>query len=121
MAARERERDMANGNARRLRREATNAERVFWSRVRNGQLGVKFRRQHPLGPYIVDFVCLQHHLIVEIDGSQHDESDQRRCDAIRTAWLKAEGYEVLRYWAWDVRRDVDQTIWELRLHLFGEP
>ena len=112
---------MANERARRLRRESTDAERIFWSRVRNSQLsGVKFRRQHPIGSYIVDFVCLEHHLIIEIDGSQHDEPEQRRHDDKRTAWLNAAGYSVQRYWAWDVTRDVDQIIWEIRQCLSAE-
>jgi very-short-patch-repair endonuclease len=112
---------MANERARKLRREATDAERVFWSRVRNEQLaGAKFRRQHPIGPYIVDFVCLEHRLVVEIDGSQHDEPAQRQHDEKRTAWLNSEGYAVQRYWAWDVMSDVDHIIWEIRQGLSAE-
>jgi very-short-patch-repair endonuclease len=109
---------MANERARRLRQEATDAERVFWSRVRNNQIGgLRFRRQHPIGIYIVDFVCLERRLIVEIDGSQHDEPDQQFRDSARTAWLVDQGFEIVRYWAWDVMRDVDQIVWELRVKL----
>ena len=109
---------MANERARKLRKEATVSERIFWSRVRNNQIdGRRFRRQHPIGPYVVDFVCLEKHLVIEIDGSQHDEPEQKRKDDARTAWLQSEGYRVTRFWAWDVTKDVDQIIFEIRLSL----
>ena len=107
--------------ARRMRREDTDAEARLWNALRDRRLGGwRWKRQVPRGHYIVDFYCFDAGLVVEVDGSQHDEPDQRRRDAVRTGWLEAEGYEVHRYWAWDVMRDVDQIIWELRLHLFGD-
>jgi very-short-patch-repair endonuclease len=86
------------GLVRQLRRCQTDAERALWARLQNRQLGVKFRRQAPLGPYIVDFVCLRKRLVVEVDGGQHGEELDRRRDAARTAWLEGEGYRVLRVW-----------------------
>ncbi len=68
------------------------------------QLGVRFRRQYQLGPYIVDFLCHSHRLVVEVDGGQHNDSDY---DARRDAWLKAQGYEVLRFWNRDVLAEID--------------
>jgi very-short-patch-repair endonuclease len=83
--------------ARSLRRDPTEAERLLWKRLRHRQVGgAKFRRQHPIGNYIADFVCLEAMLIIEVDGSQH--VDQAAYDAARTAYLIAEGFEVLRVW-----------------------
>jgi len=85
--------------ARALRKAATPAERILWSMVRGDRLGVRFRRQQPIGPYIVDFLCPTHRLIVEIDGGQHNGSPH---DERRDAWLRGQGYEVLRFWNADV-------------------
>lgn len=85
----------AQRNARSLRREMTDSERKLWSRLRGEQLGVKFRRQHPLGNYIADFACLDPKLVVELDGSQH--ADQEEYDARRDAFLQAQGSALLRF------------------------
>jgi very-short-patch-repair endonuclease len=81
-------------HARRLRREPTEAEKRLWRLLARRQIkGCKFRRQHPIGPYIVDFVCLERNLVVEVDGGQHAlESAERQ------EWLETEGYRVLRFW-----------------------
>lgn len=80
-----------------LRKDATDAERKLWMQLRRRQVGGRrFRRQHPLGPYIVDFVCLEVKLIVEIDGGQH--ADAVATDAQRTQWLEQRGFRVVRYW-----------------------
>ncbi|KAF1708964.1 DNA methyltransferase [Pseudoxanthomonas kalamensis DSM 18571] len=82
--------------ARHLRRTMTDAERLLWHHLRNRALvGFKFRRQHPLGPYIVGFVCLQRSLVVELDGSQHL---QPGFDRHRDAFLAQCRYRVLRFW-----------------------
>ncbi len=83
-------------SARALRRRMTEAERRIWYFLRGRHLvGFKFRRQHPIGPYVVDFVCLAHKLVIELDGSQHaaDPNDLRR-----DAFLHRNGYRVLRFW-----------------------
>jgi very-short-patch-repair endonuclease len=85
----------AQANARMLRRAMTDSERRLWSRLRMEQLGVKFRRQHPLGNYIADFACLAPKLIIELDGSQH--ADQLAYDEIRDAFFRSEGFAVLRF------------------------
>ena len=83
--------------ARALRRNQTDAEGLLWHHLRSKQLGgFKFRRQHPVGPYIADFICLSHKLIVEIDGGQHAEQKVR--DSRRDAFLRGESYRVLRFW-----------------------
>ncbi|WP_176484563.1 endonuclease domain-containing protein [Sphingomonas spermidinifaciens] len=77
----------------------TDAERRLWSILRGAQLdGAKFRRQQPIGPYIADFVCQSHRLIVEVDGGQHNPE----ADTSRTAWLGKVGYRVLRFWNDDI-------------------
>jgi very-short-patch-repair endonuclease len=85
--------------SRRLRSEQTDAERVLWRLLRGGQLdGWKFRRQHAIPPYVVDFYCVAAALVIELDGSQHSAST----DAKRTAFLQAKGLTVLRFWDHDV-------------------
>ncbi len=84
----------AQVNARVLRRDMTDAERKLWSGLRGEQLGVKFRRQHPLGNYVADFACLEPKLIVELDGSQHEDS--QAYDLARDAFFEAQGFVVLR-------------------------
>ena len=85
--------------ARRLRREATEAEKVLWFKLRARQLtGIKFRRQVSIGPYIVDFVSFERRLVVEIDGGQHAEPESRCYDTRRTTWLENQEFRVLRFW-----------------------
>ena len=106
---------MPNDRARTLRKSMTNAERKLWRALRGKQLvGQRFRRQHPLGPYVVDFVCLERRLVIEVDGGQHGEPEQADSDQRRTDWLAAEGYRVLRVWNRDVLVTLDDcmtTIW----------
>jgi very-short-patch-repair endonuclease len=91
----------------------TDAERHLWKHLRLKNVdGFKFRRQHDIGIYIVDFVCLKAHLVVEVDGVQH--VDAVEYDFARTAFLKKEGYRVLRFWNNEVLENIDgvlQVIW----------
>jgi very-short-patch-repair endonuclease len=81
-----------------LRRKGTPAERALWFKLRNKQAaGVKFRRQQPLGNYIVDFVSFEKKLIIEIDGGQHSENQIACQDEERTAWLNSQGFQVIRF------------------------
>jgi very-short-patch-repair endonuclease len=83
--------------ARQLRHSATDAERALWAKLRNRQLdGLKFRRQCPLGPYTVDFVCFERQLVIEVDGGHHTAAAAQ--NALRTRWLRERGYTVLRFW-----------------------
>jgi len=92
--------------ARQLRRATTPAERHAWSLLRNrGVLGLKFRRQHVLHGFIVDFYCAGERLIVELEGDAHDGSDRQAYDAARAAFLKAAGYRVVRIRNRDVARE----------------
>jgi len=87
------------GFARELRQRHTDAEKAVWMKLRNRQLeGVKFRRQQPVGPYIVDFASFERKLIVEIDGGQHDEERTKGRDGERTMGLKERAYRIMRFW-----------------------
>jgi very-short-patch-repair endonuclease len=87
--------DLTQATATRLRREQTDAELRLWFHLRAGRLsGLKFRRQHPLPPYIVDFFCNEASLVIEVDGSQHKDGT----DAVRTLSLRRQGLRVLRFW-----------------------
>ena len=88
---------------RELRHDQTEAETFLWGQLRGRRFsGFKFRRQVPLGNYIADFVCLDRRIIVELDGGQHNGTDQKAYDARRDAWLRREGFVVLRFWNCDV-------------------
>jgi len=91
-----------------LRKKLTSAERKLWSVIRNDQLGVNFRRQHAIGIYIPDFVCIEKKLIIELDGSQHLE--QREYDEERTKYLETQGYKVMRFWNNDVMNNIEGVI-----------
>ena len=97
---------MANERARRLRRNTTDAEKVLWRRIRYRQISnARFRRQHPIDPYVVDFYCAELRLVIAVDGGQHElRSDQ---DAARTRWLESQGYRVVRFWNNDVLGNVE--------------
>ena len=82
---------MTTGRARSLRRSLTDAEALLWRHLRSRQFGVKFRRQHPFGPYVLDFYCHAVHLVVEVDGSQHETSQGKGRDEERTRFLEGAG------------------------------
>ena len=83
--------------AKNLRKRSTNTENYLWLFLRNRQLeGVKFRRQEPMGRYIVDFISYEKKLVIELDGGQHNENNTK--DKDRDNWIKSKGYEVLRFW-----------------------
>ncbi|HZT86375.1 MAG TPA: DUF559 domain-containing protein [Stellaceae bacterium] len=99
---------MANVHARRLRRETTDAERRLWEALRDRRLaGYRFRRQHPIGGFIVDFACIKYRLVLEADGSQHAES---QADEARTASLQKGGWRVLRFWNNDIFSNKDRVL-----------
>lgn len=91
-----------------LRKASTPAERKLWSRIRNDQLGVTFRRQHAVGIYVPDFCSPKAKLIIELDGSQHFE--QQEYDKERTKYLGSQGYKVIRFWNNDVIKDIEDVI-----------
>ena len=99
---------MSVRTARKLRSNLTDAEARLWFRLRRKQIdGWRFRRQAPIDSYVVDFVCFEAKLIVEVDGGQHADS---RADASRTSFLKGRGYAVLRFWNNDVLGNTDAVV-----------
>ena len=98
----------------------TDAEIRLWTWLREKQIGGhRFRRQVPLGPYIVDFLCKKAHLVIEVDGSQHLVEAER--DEHRTAWLESRGFRVLRFWDNDVLQQTDSVLERIRVALLGSP
>ena len=101
--------------ARNLRKTSTDVERLLWNRLRAGRCeGLKFRRQHPMGQYIVDFVCLERKLIIELDGGQHALPDNIPKDRQRDAWLAKGGYMVLRFWDNELLANMDGVLEAIR-------
>jgi very-short-patch-repair endonuclease len=106
-----RSRERARVRARALRQRQTDAEALLWSKLRARQiLGLKFRRQHPLGNYFADFVCIEAGLIVELDGGQHANAANLAYDRERTEKLRSLGFEVLRFWDNDVLIETEATL-----------
>ena len=106
--------DFTKPAARSLRKSLTDAERKLWHRLRGEQLGVKFRRQHPFETYILDLVCVERRLVIEVDGSQH--ADDQDYDQKRTERLRMAGFTVLRFWNNEVLNETDavvQSIWSV--------
>tara|TARA_R110002124_G_scaffold87467_1_gene225320 strand:- start:25 stop:378 length:354 start_codon:yes stop_codon:yes gene_type:complete len=102
-------------HARALRKRMTPHEVRLWSQLKTWRAdGFVFRRQTPLGRYIVDFVCFTPKLVIELDGGQHSLDDHRAADAIRDAWLVGEGFRVLRIWNMDVHRNTDGVLISIR-------
>ena len=94
------------GSARRLRRDQTDVERKLWRYLRANRFdGLRFKRQAPMGRYIVDFVCHEAKVVVELDGGQHGFHTQAEQDRLRDAWLGSRGYTVLRFWNLEVKRN----------------
>ncbi|MGN6388857.1 MAG: endonuclease domain-containing protein [Burkholderiaceae bacterium] len=92
-----------------MRKNQTDAEKRFWMAVRNRQVSqLKFRRQVALGKYIVDFVCFERGLIIELDGGQHADNVEYDCE--RTRWLEQQGFHVLRFWNNDVMSNLEGVL-----------
>jgi very-short-patch-repair endonuclease len=96
-------------SARRLRRDATDVENRLWYHLRARQVAnAKFRRQEPIGPYVVDFCCVEAKLVVELDGGQH--ADRQQQDQQRSAFLNKCGFRVLRFWNHDVLQNIEAVV-----------
>ncbi len=103
--------DVATQRARALRQRQTAPEAKLWQALRNGKVaGLKFRRQHPIGRYVVDFCCESTKLIVEIDGDSHAGAAAEARDADRTAWLMEQSYRMIRFTNEDVHKRLDAVI-----------
>ncbi|MDG1580022.1 endonuclease domain-containing protein [Pseudomonas sp. GOM6] len=103
-------------NAKSLRASMTDAEARLWYQLRAHRfMGFKFKRQKPVGPYIVDFVCLERFLVIELDGGQHME--QALKDSERDEYLRARGYRVLRFWNHQVLKEIEAVLERIRLEV----
>jgi very-short-patch-repair endonuclease len=97
--------------AKELRYSETEAEKFLWTLLRAKKLNdVKFRRQAPIGVYVVDFVSFEKKLIIEIDGGQHSDEKNKEYDELRTKWLQSQGFRVIRFWNNDVSSNIDGVI-----------
>lgn len=103
--------------ARENRKNPTDAERALWSELKNNKTGHKFLFQHIIGQYIVDFLCPDAMLVIEVDGGYHAEPRQEADDEVRTAWLGNMGYDVIRFANEEVLQDIDGVISEIYEHL----
>jgi very-short-patch-repair endonuclease len=112
---------MKHGFAKDLRHHQTDVERKLWYELRNRQLArFKFRRQQPIGPYVVDFVCFRKWLVIELDGSQHSLPENVEADAARTRFLESQGFRVKRYTNDLLINDMDAVISDIAT-LLGAP
>lgn len=103
-------------NSKTLRGRMTDAELLLWRQLRGHRfLGLKFKRQKPMGRYIVDFVCLEHFLIIEVDGGQHQQASDK--DAARDLYFEDRGFRVLRFWNHEVLRETEAVLERIRLTL----
>jgi len=110
------------GRAKDMRREPTEAERKLWRLLRAHRLQeMKFRRQHPIGPYIADFACFQAKFIIELDGGHHAEGPQAAHDARRRSFVEQRGWRVLRFWNSDVLQNPEGVQETILAAISGEP
>jgi very-short-patch-repair endonuclease len=101
--------------ARRLRREETDAEKILWTCLRRKQLrSTKFRRQEPIGNYVVDFVSFEKKLIIELDGASHASVENKDNDVVRTMWLESEGFQIIRFWNSEVTSNIDSVMMKIK-------
>lgn len=101
--------------ARNLRKNATIQERRLWNLLKNRQFcNLKFKRQQPVGEYIVDFICKEAKIIIEVDGGQHNTNDNIRRDKERTDYLEGLGYKVIRFWNNEIHEDIDGILSKLK-------
>jgi len=95
--------------AKALRKRLTDAERLLWRHLRNRELGGwKFKRQYPVGPFIVDFICVEKNVVIEVDGGQHAENEDQ--DIQRSAYLNKMGYRILRFWNNQVLEETESVL-----------
>jgi len=96
----------------------TDAERKLWFRIRNNQLGVKFRRQQPIGNYIADFICFEKKLVIEIDGGEHLENKR---DEARDKWFRKQRFQILRFWNNEVLANLEGVLKIIKEKLSPSP
>ena len=106
--------------AKRNRREMTESETVLWEALRDLNCGYHFRRQHPIGDYIADFICLKRKLVIEVDGGYHNEPIQQQDDQMRTEFMERKGYTVIRFKNEEISNNLQEVIMRIKEQLFNE-
>lgn len=112
--------DILKNHAIKNRKLPTDAERCLWSVLRANNLGAHFRRQHPIGDYIVDFVCLKHRLVIEVDGKYHFTPEQMNADQLRTQQLQKLGYKEIRFTNEDIIGNIDSVVKSIKENICDE-
>ena len=112
--------DLLKDFAKKNRKEMTESERVLWEELRKLNCGYHFRRQHPIGDYIADFVCLKKKLVIEVDGGYHNEPQQQQNDQWRTEFMESKGYTVIRFKNEEITYDLPKVIARIKEQLFNE-
>lgn len=103
--------DERNILARNLRKNSTIQEKRLWNLLKNHKFhGLKFKRQQPVGNYIVDFICKEAKIIIEVDGGQHNEMENIEADNVRTVFLESKGYKVIRFWNNEIYENIEGVI-----------
>src|SRR5215213_769554 len=106
--------------AKKLRANTTPHERILWRALKELPIeGTHFRRQAPIGRYVVDFFCPAKRLVIELDGGHHNDDETAKPDSERQAWLEQEGYRVVRFWNSDVARDLDAVMEKIYVEMYG--
>ena len=106
--------------AKKLRANTTPHERILWRALKEIPLeGTHFRRQAPIGRYVVDFFCPARRLVIELDGGHHNEDDMAARDRERQLWLESEGYRVVRFWNSDIASDLNAVLERIHVELYG--
>lgn len=103
--------------ARHNRREMTKSETILWQTLRSEFRGIRFRRQHPIGDYIADFLCVTEKLVIEVDGGYHSEPQQQQEDQWRTEYLQSKGYRVIRFTNEEIDTNVNDVIYKIKEEL----
>jgi len=102
------------------RRKPTEAESILWDSLKGKQTGFSFRRQHIVGPFIADFACLSHNLLIEIDGGYHQLPDQQLSDKYRSDWLESKGFHVMRFTNEEVIGNIEEVLHRIKKYLINE-
>ena len=98
----------------------TIAEKILWEELRNNKTGCKFRKQHPIGDYIADFICIEKRLIIEVDGGYHNSMEQQQNDAVRTIDIEKMEYSVIRFTNEEVEKHLPTVIMRIKETLYNE-
>ena len=111
--------NILKGFAKENRREMTIAERILWEGLRNKKTGFKFRKQHPIGDYIADFICIEKKIVIEVDGGYHNTLEQQQDDRVRTIDIEKMGYNVIRFTNEEVEHDLQNVIMTIKQILYN--